>query len=152
MSPRARLIGALCLAATFVGLDALLVAWRGLAPATCTALAFGTLLGLGSLVLEIQMIERAMRTKSGDVANATFQSFAMRLVLVAPTTFWFSRDGSGVDHTGFAVAYLVTFFVYLCWLTWKTYHAPVQYKAKRSKPFTPRVVEKSRVCETGARR
>ena len=105
---------------------------------------------LASLVLEINIVERAMRMPRGDTASATFQTFAMRLALVAPLTFVFQRAGSSVDGTAFAISYLTTFFVYLCWLTWKTYHAPVQYKG-RSKQFAPRVVEKSRQFDGCAR-
>jgi len=135
--------GAATLAVLCVALDALVVGYRGLNPASFTGVEIGTVIGLLSLVLEMNLIERAMRTKKGDVAGATFQTFAMRLALVAPLTFVFQQKGSSIDGTAFAVSYLVTFFVYLSWLTWKTYHAPVQYKGKAAK-FAPRVVEKRR--------
>lgn len=149
MTPRARLLGTIALAVTFVALEALVLGYRGLNPASFAGVEIGTVIGLASLVLEIQLVRRAMRTLTGDVAGATFQTFAMRLAIVAPLTFAFQRAGSSVDGTAFAVGYLVTFFVYLCWLTWTTYHAPVQYKGKRA-TFTPRVVEKRRTAETTA--
>ena len=43
----------------------------------------------------------------------------MRLVVVSPLTIVFGMKGSGIDSQGFALGYLVTFFVYLCWLTWR---------------------------------
>jgi hypothetical protein len=150
VTPGTRLAGAIALAVTFVGLQALVLGYRGLNPASFAGVEIGTVLGLGCLVLEIQIIRRAMRTLKGDVAGATFQTFAMRLALVAPLTFAFMRDGSSVDATAFAVGYLVTFFVYLCWLTWVTYHAPVRYKGKGAQ-FAPRVVERRRETAEAAR-
>jgi hypothetical protein len=141
VSPRARFFGAAALVACFVGLNVLVVGYRGLNPATFTGVEIGSAIGLASLVLEIHVIERAMRSARSDAAGATFQTFAMRLALLAPLMFVFQRRSLGVDSQAFAVSYLVTFFVYLCWLTWKTYHAPVQFKGKAAK-FTPRVVEK----------
>jgi hypothetical protein len=143
VSARAAFLGAAALVVSFVGLEALVLGYRGLNPASFTGVEIGAVIGLLSLVLEIHVVERAMRTAKGDVAGATFQTFAMRLALVAPLTFVFMRKGSSVDGTAFAVSYLVTFFLYLAWLTWKTYHAPVQFKGKAAK-FTPRVVEKKR--------
>ncbi len=150
MSARSRLLGAAALVASFVVLNALVLGYRGLNPASFTGVEIGALIGLASLVLEIHVVERAMRTLKGDVAAATFQTFAMRLALVAPLTFVFQRKGSSVDGTAFAVSYLVTFFLYLSWLTWKTYHAPVQYTGKAAK-FEPRVVQKSRATAGSAR-
>lgn len=143
MSRRARIFGAVTLAASCALLDALVLQYRGLNPASFAGVEIGAVIGLLSLVLEIHVVERAMRTLKGDVAGATFQTFAMRLALVAPLTFAFQRPGSSVDGTAFACSYLVTFFVYLSWLTWKTYHAPVQFKGKGAR-FAPRVVEKKR--------
>jgi hypothetical protein len=143
VTPRARLIGTVTLAVLFLALEALVLGYRGLNPASFAGVEIGTVIGLASLALEIQLVRGAMRSLKGDVAGATFQTFAMRLALVAPLTFAFQRAGSSVDGTAFAVGYLVTFFVYLCWLTWTTYHAPVQYKGKRAN-FAPRVVEKRR--------
>lgn len=131
------------MALMFLGLEAMVIVWCGLRPASFSGVAIGAMIGLASLALEIQIVERAMRSAKGDTASATFQTFAMRLALVAPITFAFQMKGSGVDASAFAVSYLVTFFVYLCWLTWKSYHAPVQYRAK-PKQFAPRVVENVR--------
>jgi hypothetical protein len=143
VSRGARIAAAVMIAVTFAGLETLIVLYRGLRPASVTGVEVGAVLGLLSLVLEINLIERALRTPKGDPAGATFQTFAMRLALLAPLTFAFSGRHSGVDSQAFAVSYLVTFFVYLCWLTWKTYHAPVQFRGKAAK-FAPRVVEKKR--------
>lgn len=148
MSAKARLFGTLALAATFVALEALVVGYRGLNPASIVGAQIGALIGFASLALEIQLVERALRSKTGDVAGATFQTFAMRLAVVAPLTYVFQRLTSGVDGTAFAVSYLVTFFAYLCWLTWKTYHMPVQYKAGR-KQFAPRVVDRRETAGIG---
>jgi hypothetical protein len=147
VTARARLVGAIALAVTFLGLEGLVLGYRGFNPASFAGVEIGVVAGLLSLVLEIQLVERAMRSVRGDSAAATFQTFALRLAIVAPLTLAFQMKGSSVDATAFAVAYLVTFFVYLCWLTWKTYHAPVQYKAK-PKHFEPRVVVKTRETET----
>jgi hypothetical protein len=147
VSARARLLGAVAMALTFLGLETMVTVWCGLRPASFTGVAIGAVIGLASLALEIQIVERAMRSAKGDTASATFQTFAMRLALVAPLTFAFQMGGSGVDATAFAVSYLVTFFVYLCWLTWKTYHAPVQYRGK-PKQFAPRIVENRRAAAT----
>ena len=150
MTPRARLLGTIALAVAFAALEALVLGYRGLNPASFAGVEIGTVIGLASLVLEIQLVRAAMRTAKGDVAGATFQTFAMRLAIVAPLTLAFQRAGSSVDGTAFAVGYLVTFFVYLCWLTWTTYHAPVQFKGSRAK-FAPRVVEKRRAAAESAR-
>jgi hypothetical protein len=141
VSTKTRLFGTIALAATFLALEALVVGYRGLNSASIVGTQIGALIGFASLALEIQLVERALRSRSGDVAGATFQTFAMRLAIVAPLTYVFQRLTSGIDGTAFAVSYLVTFFAYLCWLTWKTYHMPVQYKAK-AKQFAPRVVDK----------
>jgi hypothetical protein len=150
VSRGARIAGAIAIAVTFLGLEALVVLYRGLNPASVTGVEVGAVFGLLSLVLEIHLVERALRTPKGDPAGATFQTFAMRLAVVAPLTFAFSGSRSGVDDVAFAVSYCVTFFVYLCWLTWKTYHMPVQYRP-RAKTFAPRVVERSRDTAGSAR-
>jgi hypothetical protein len=150
VTQRARLFATIALAVTFVALEALVLGYRGLNPASFAGVEIGTVIGLASVALEIQIIRRAMRSLKGDVAGATFQTFAMRLALVAPLTFVFQRAGSSVDGEAFAVGYVVTFFVYLCWLTWVTYHAPVQYKGKGAE-FAPRVVERRRETAESAR-
>jgi len=138
VSRRARIWGSAALVVTFVALEALVVGYGGLRPQTFIGVEIGALLGLISLVLEMQIVGRAMRMPRGDTAAATFQTFAMRLALVAPLTLVFQRTGSNVDGTSFAVSYLVTFFVYLCWLTWKTYHAPVQVPGQAEAVRAPR--------------
>jgi hypothetical protein len=148
VSAKARFWGTLSLVAVFLALEALVVGYRGINPASFMGVQIGALVGFGSLALEMELVQRALRSKSGDVAGATFQTFAMRLVIVAPLTFVFQRMVSGIDGTAFAVSYLVTFFAYLCWLTWKTYHMPVQYKAGR-KQFAPRVVDRRETTGCG---
>jgi hypothetical protein len=147
VSGGARFAAIATLLVVFLTLDALVVLARGVSPATLAGLEIGTVLGLASLVFEMHLIDAAMRSLKGDPANATFQTFAMRLAVVGPLTFVFGMKGSGVDSQAFALGYLVTFFVYLCWLTWRHYHAPVCYKG-RSKRFAPRVVEKARTAGT----
>ena len=152
MSRGARIAGGIAIAVTFLALEALVVLYRGLNSASVTGVEVGAVFGLFSLVVEMHLVASALRSPKGDPAGATFQTFAMRLAVVAPLTWAFGGSGSGVDSVAFAVSYCVTFFVYLCWLTWTHYHAPVCYKG-RSKRFAPRVVEKSRAAETvgGAR-
>lgn len=150
MSRGARIAAAVMITVTFAGLEALVVLYRGVHPASVTGVAVGAVLGLLSLVLEMHLVENALRTPKGEPAGAAVQTFAMRLAVVAPLTFAFSGKGSGVDNVAFAVSHCVTFFVYLCWLTWKTYHMPVQYRP-RAKQFAPRVVERSRDTAGSAR-
>ena len=139
MSRGARIAAAIAIAVTFLGLEALVVLYRGLHSASVTGVEVGAVFGLFSLVVEMHLVASALRSPKGDPAGATFQTFAMRLAVVAPLTFAFNGSRSGVDNVAFAVSYCVTFFVYLCWLTWKTYHAPVQYRGRRT-AFSPRVV------------
>ena len=143
MSRGARIAGAIAIAVTFLGLETLVVLYRGLNPASVTGVAVGAVFGLFSLVIEMHLVASALRSTKGDPAGATFQTFAMRLAIVAPLTWAFGGRGSGVDSVAFAVSYCVTFFVYLCWLTWKTYHMPVQYRP-RAKKFEPRVIDRRR--------
>ena len=100
---------------------------RGASPATLQAVAIGLFLGLVSLVVENGLLERAERSFHAQGVQAVFMSFVMRLVVVAPLVLLFGRAGSGTDAEAFALSYCSTFFVYLVGLTWKTYHAPVQY-------------------------
>jgi hypothetical protein len=137
VSLASRVAGALCLATVFLAAEVGLVAECGLRPATISGAALGMMLGLASLVVEIHLVAQAMRSKRADTAAVTFQTFIMRMVVVAPLTF--ALNSLGMDATAFAISYVITFFVYLCWLTWKTYHAPVQYRGRRT-AFSPRVV------------
>jgi hypothetical protein len=150
VSRGARIAAAMAIAVTFLGLEALVVLYRGLTPASVTGVEVGAVFGLFSLVVEMHLVASALRSTKGDPAGATFQTFAMRLAVVAPLTWAFGGSGSGVDSVAFAVSYCVTFFVYLCWLTWKTYHMPVQYRP-RPKQFAPRVVERRRDTAGSAR-
>ena len=67
MSARAKLFGALALAICFAGLELLVLGYRGLNPASFAGVQIGAVLGLGSLVLEINVIERAMVVAKGSV-------------------------------------------------------------------------------------
>lgn len=144
MTPRARRVGALCLAATYIGLVTAILAYRHVVPATVAGVAVGTLLGLASMVFEIHVVERAARQEKGDTAGATFQTFALRLAVVAPLTLAFQRVAGRVDAESFAVTYVATFFAYLCWLTWRAYHTPVAYRRRAKTGGAPRVVVKCR--------
>ena len=126
----ARIAGALCLLAIFAGVAALVLRLRGTTPAAVLGLEVGAFLGLVSLVIEMAMVERASRTFYAQGVQTTFLSFMMRLVLVAPATLLFMKPALGVDHEAFALAYCSTFFLYLCWLTWRTYHAPSSYRPR----------------------
>jgi hypothetical protein len=119
-------VGAGSLAAVLAAVLWGVLALRGASPATFAGLAVGVFTGLVSLVVELAMLERAERTFYAQGVQVTFMSFVMRLVVVAPLTLLFRV--SEVDAEAFALSYLATFLVYLCWLTWTMYHAPVQYK------------------------
>lgn len=129
-SRAAKIAGGATLVAIFLAVEALVFQLRGLSPETFTASAIGAFLGLISLAVEIGMVERSARTFHAQGVQATFLSFVMRLVIVAPLTLLFMKKSVGVDHEAFALTYCATFFLYLCWLTWETYHAPAQYRPK----------------------
>ena len=67
MSPRAKLLGAIALTVVFLGLEALVLGYCGLNPRSFAGVEIGALIGLASLALEIQIVERAFRQpgKSG---------------------------------------------------------------------------------------
>lgn len=102
----------------------------GLSPAAVLGLLLGGFLGLISLSIEIGLLERSARTFHAQGVQTTFISFVMRLTVVAPLTLLFMNVGLGIDSQAFALSYCGTFFLYLCWLTWETYHAPVQYRPR----------------------
>lgn len=154
-----RVAGALSLVAAFVAIEALVLELRGANPASFLGLQIGAFLGLVSLVLEIAMLERSFRTFHAQGVQTTFMSFMMRLVVVAPLTLLFMKSALGVDHEAFALSYCATFFLYLCWLTWKTYHAPSLYRprAKAAAPgAAPAIVvvdnRAGRCAQAGSRR
>ncbi len=90
----------------------------------------GTFAGLISLAIEIAVIGRSLRLFAHNGMGATLQTFTMRLAIVGALGMWFMRDASATDPSAFCLSYCGTFFVYLCWLTWRTYKAPVQYRPK----------------------
>jgi hypothetical protein len=143
------MVGSLTLAAAFASLVALVLGYRGFTAAAWAGVEVGVLVGLASLVLEIAVVDRAMRSTRGDTASATFQTFAMRLSLVAPITLAFQTESSRTDATAFALSYLSTFFVYLCWLTWATYHAPIHYRPRANTGSAPRVVARGSAAGAG---
>ena len=107
-----------------------MIAFRGFDATVMSGVYVGTLLGLVSLVIEMAVIGRSMRLFHHNGMQATLQTFTMRLVTVGAPGRWFMRDASGTDPQSFCLTYCSTFFVYMCWLTWRTYNAPVHYQAK----------------------
>jgi hypothetical protein len=128
----AKVLGGLFLVGVFAGIEALVVAMQGAHPAAFAAAALGGFLGLVSLTIELGLLARSARTFHAQGVQATFMSFMMRLVVVAPVTLLLMKYELGMDPTSFALSYCATFFLYMCWLTWVTYHAPVQYRPKAS--------------------
>ena len=107
----------------------------------------GTLAGLISLVVEIAVIGRSLRLFEHNGMGATLQTFTMRLVIVGALGIWFMREASATDAQAFCLSYCGTFFVYLCWLTWRTYKAPVQYQARRAAEPADRAAPRRAVAE-----
>lgn len=107
-----------------------ILGYCGISPRVMSGVYVGTLLGLASLVLEMAVIGRSMRLFHHNGMQATLQTFSVRLVLVLAIGAWSMRPASGTDASAFCLTYCSTFFVYLCWLTWRTYNAPVQYQGK----------------------
>ncbi|MCE9637214.1 MAG: hypothetical protein K8T90_16025 [Planctomycetes bacterium] len=130
MSRAAAFAGATTLIAVLVGTEALVVSMRGISPATVIAATIGIFLGLISLAVEIGLLERSARTFHAQGVQTTFISFVMRLATVAPVTLLMMKTSLGLDPQAFALSYCGTFFLYLCWLTVETYHAPVHYRPK----------------------
>jgi hypothetical protein len=130
MSAAGRVAGALFLVAAFVAVEALVLSMRGLSPRTVTPAALGAFLGLVSLAVEIGLLERSARTFHAQGVQTTFISFVMRLGTVAPVTLLLMKPSLGMDAQSFALSYCGTFFLYLCWLTWETYRAPVHYRPR----------------------
>lgn len=132
-TPASRALGASAMGGLYLGIVALVAALRGSNPETWLGVHIGTFLGFVSLVIEIAMVERSSRTFHAQGVQTTFMSFLMRIVVVGPATLLFMKPELGVDHEAFALSYLATFFVYMCWLTWKTYHAPAHYRPKAAR-------------------
>ena len=126
--------GATGLLGVFVLVTWGVVAYRGLNPETMSGIYAGVFAGLISLVVEIAVIGRSLRLFAHNGMGATLQTFTMRLVIVGALGIWFMRGASATDAQAFCLSYCGTFFVYLCWLTWRTYKAPVQYQGKRAAP------------------
>ncbi len=127
------LCGSVALVAAF-GLSlwlALVVAGTG--PEAFLGLQIGAFLGLISLVFELALLDRSLSQMANVGLQATLTTFFLRLVTVAPFTVYFGQPGSPADAQAFALAYLSTYFVYMCWLTWRIYNAPVCYQGGRDK-------------------
>jgi hypothetical protein len=133
VSRRAKLAGALSLAATLAIVLWGVIAISGFNAATMSGVYAGTFLGLISLVVEMGVIGRSLRRFEDDGLQATLRAFILRLVLVGSVGTWFARAGSGSDAPAYCLSYCATFFVYMCWLTWRTYHQPVQYQGQRER-------------------
>ena len=105
----------------------------GFDAATMAGVYTGTFFGLISLAIEMAVIGRSLRIFEHNGMQATLQTFVMRLVIVGALGMWFMRADSGTDAQAFCLSYCSTFFVYMCWLTWRTYNQPVHYVGKREK-------------------
>ncbi len=123
-------IGVAMLVAVTLGSEAFVIALCGARPETTLGMSIGTFLGLIALVMEIAMVERAERTFHAQGVQTTFMSFMMRLATVGPLTILFMKSELGVSPHAFALSYCATFVSYMCWLGWKTYHAPAHYRPK----------------------
>lgn len=123
-------IGVAMLVAVTLGSEAFVIALCGARPETVLGMSIGTFLGLIALVMEIAMVERAERTFHAQGVQTTFMSFMMRLATVGPLTILFMKSELGVSPHAFALSYCATFVSYMCWLGWKTYHAPAHYRPK----------------------
>lgn len=128
LKKKAHPLGVLSLILTFAGLSWLVLAYVGVSAATVSGFEIGTFLGLLSLAIELILVERDEVRTNGDPSQAVFASFFLRLAIVGPFTMWFGAMDVGIHAEAFALSYLSTFFVYLCWLTWKVATAPVHYK------------------------
>ena len=129
-SHAARAVGVLALAASFVLIQWGVLALAGFRPESFLGAEIGAFLGLISLVFEIALVTRAERTFHAQGVQTTFMSFMMRLATVGPLTMLFMKSDIGVDPQAFALTYCGTFFLYMCWLAFKTYHAPALYRPK----------------------
>ena len=110
---------------------ALVIAGNG--PEAWLGMQIGAFIGLISLVFELKLLDRSLSQMANVGLQATLTTFFLRLVTVAPFTVYFGKPGSPTDAQAFALAYLSTYFVYMCWLTWRIYNAPVCYQGARDK-------------------
>jgi hypothetical protein len=138
---RATAIGVAMLVAVTLGSEWFVIALCGARPESVLGMSIGTFLGLVALVLEIAMVERAERTFHAQGVQTTFMSFMMRLATVGPLTILFMKSELGVSPHAFALSYCATFVSYMCWLSWKTYHAPAHYRPKTKASGVPGSVE-----------
>lgn len=119
--------------AVFLGCSWLTFAHTGVRTDTTAGFEIGTFLGLVCLAVELALVERSSRRDTGDPSEAVFASFFLRLAIVGPFTLWFGMACPWVNAEAFALSYLSTFFVYLCWLTWKVATTPSSYKGGSTK-------------------
>lgn len=94
----------------------------------------GTFLGLASLAAEFMLVRQDDLRAARDPSQGVFAGFFLRLTIVGPLTMAFGNMDLGVHAEAFALSYLSTFFVYLCWLTWKIGTAPPSYQGGSKKP------------------
>jgi len=123
---------------------------RGFSAPTMGGVYVGTFTGLISLVVEIAVIGRSMRIFQHTGVGATLQTFMLRLAVVGSLGCAFARDASSTDAYAFCLSYCGTFFVYMCWLTWRTYKMPVQYRP-RSRPVVQARPVRDRAVAGGVR-
>lgn len=130
VSAQEKVLGSATLGLVFCACTWLVLELCGNGPAAWLGIQIGSFLGLVSLVIEIALVERSARTFHAQGVQTTFMSFILRIATVAPLTLLFMKAEIGVDSQAFAVSYCGTFFLYLCWLAWETYHAPVAYRPR----------------------
>ena len=128
-----KIAGALSLATTLVIVLWGVVDLSGFTPMTMSGVYTGTFFGLITLAVEMAVIGRSLRIFEHNGMQATLQTFIMRLIIVGGLGMWFMRVGSGTDAQAFCLSYCATFFVYMCWLTWRTYNQPVHYQGKSTR-------------------
>lgn len=130
LSRPAAFAGAASLAALYS-----LCVWGALALGGFSATAWlgvqiGAFFGLGSLAIELAVLERTYRTCEGSGTQAVLGTFIARVFTVGLLMTTFQVVDAPVQQEAFALAYVSTFLVYMCWLTWKTATAPIQYQPK----------------------
>ncbi len=122
------------MALLFLVLLWLVAAYRGFDPTVALGLAVGTFVGLVSLVGEIAIVGRSMRSFARNGIGATLTTFGMRLATVGMLGVWFLVLDA-VDAEAFCLSYISTFFVYMCWLTWRYHREPVHYTPAKAKKY-----------------
>ncbi len=120
------------MATAYAGLALLAGAYCGFDPEVWTGIYVGTFAGLVSLVVELAVVGRSMRLFNENGLQATLMTFTMRLGAVGGLGVCFLADGSWVDLQAFCLSYCATFFIYMCWLTWRTAKQPTQFERRQA--------------------